>query len=82
MEANLTSNQYHSSPIREGGLEIPCAVNIKMPATILNRNFFKRHEEMVSRLCAEPEESILMGSFIFDDIEEPEKEVNTSKKRR
>ena len=28
------------------------------------------------------EESIMMGSFIFDDIEEPELEVNTSKKRQ
>ena len=37
---------------------------------------------MVSHLYAEPEESIMMGSFIFDDIEEPEREVNTSKKRR
>ena len=34
------------------------------------------------QLYAEPEESIMMGSFILDDIEEPEPEVNTSKKRR
>ena len=53
-----------------------------MPATILCRNLLKRYEEMVSHLYAEPEESIMMGSFIFDDIEEPEPEVNTSKRRR
>ena len=82
VEAKLTSNQYRCSPITQGGLEIPCTVNIKMPAPILNRNLLKRYEEMVSHLYAEPEESIMMGSFIFDDIEEPEPEVNTSKRRR
>ena len=82
VEAKLTSNQYRCSPITQGGLEIPCTVNIKMRATILNRNLLKRYEEIVLHLYAEPEESIMMGSFIFDDIEEPEPEVNTSKKRR
>ena len=37
---------------------------------------------MVSHLYTEPEESIIMGSFVFDDIEESEPEVNTSKKRK
>ena len=82
VEAKLTSNQYRCSPITQGGLEIPCTVNIKMPATILNRNLLKRYKEVVSHLYAEPEESTMMGSFIFDDIEEPEPEVNTTKKRR
>ena len=52
-----------------------------MSATLLKRNLLKRYEEMVSHLYAEPQESIMMGSFIFDDIEKPEPEVNTSKKR-
>ena len=82
VEAKLTSNQYRCSPMTQGELEIPCTVNIKMPASILNRNLLKRYEEMVSHLYAEAEESIMMGSFIFDDIEEPELEVNTSKKGR
>ena len=30
----------------------------------------------------QPEESIMMGSFVFDDIEESEREVNISKKKR
>ena len=37
---------------------------------------------MVSHLYEEPEESIMMGFFIYDDIEEPEPEVNTSKESR
>ena len=52
-----------------------------MPATILNRNLPKSYKEMVSHLYAEREENIMMVSFIFDDIEEPEPEVSTSKKR-
>ena len=82
MEAKLTSDQYRCSPITQGGLEIPCTVNIKIPATILNRNLLNQYEEIVSHVYAEPEESIMMGSFIFDDIEEAEPEVNTSRKRR
>ena len=82
VEAKLTSDQYRCSPITQGGLEIPCTVNKKMPATILNRNLLNQYEEIVSHVYAEPEESIMMGSFIFDDIEETEPEVNTSKKRR
>ena len=78
----LTSNQYRCSRITQGRLEIPCTVNINMAPIILNRNLLKRFKEMVSHLYAEPEESIMMGSFIFDDIEEPEPEVNTSKRRR
>ena len=80
VEAKLTSNHYRSSPIIQGGLEIPCKASIKMPATMLNRNLLKRYEEMVSHLYTEPEESIMMGSFVFNDIEESE--VNTSKKKR
>ena len=48
-----------------------------MPGTMLNRNLLKRYEEMVSHLYTEPEESSMMGSFVFDDIEESEPEVNT-----
>ena len=81
VKAKLTSNHYRSSPIIQGGLEITCKVSIKMPATMLNRNLLKRYEEMVSHLYTEPEESIMMGSFVFDDIEESEPEVNTSKKK-
>ena len=82
MEAKLTSNQYCYSPITQGRLEVSCTVNIKMPATILNRNLLKRYEEMVLHLHAEPKGGIMMGSFIFDDIEEPEPEDNTSKKKK
>ena len=77
VEAKLTSNHYRSSPIIQGGLEIPCKVSIKMRAIML-----KRYEEMVSHLYTEPEESIMMGYFVFDDIEKSEPEVNTSKKKR
>ena len=82
VEAKLTSNQYCYSPITQGRLEVSCTVNIKMPATILNRNLLKRYEEMVLHLHAEPKGGIMMGSFIFDDIEEPEPEDNTSKKKK
>ena len=67
--AKLTSNQYRCSPITQGGLEIPCAVNIKMPANILNRNLLKRYEEIVSHLYVEPEEGGLR-EFNFANEEE------------
>ena len=49
VKAKLTSNHYCSSPIIQGGLEIPCKVSIKMPATMLNRNMLKRYEAFFRR---------------------------------
>ena len=68
VEARLASTNYRRSPITQGGLEIPCTVKVKMPATLLNRKLLERYREMVDHLYKEPEDNLVMGSFVFDDV--------------
>ena len=50
IEAQLTSMQYRRSPVTQGGLEIPCKVIVRTPATVLNRKFLDRYKELVRDL--------------------------------
>ena len=56
----------------------------KMPATLLNRKLLERYREMVDHLYNEPEDNLVMGSFVFDnnDAEESEQEKNNPEKKR
>ena len=83
VKARLTSTNYRRSPITQGGLEIPCTVKVKMPATLLNRKLLERYREMVDHLYKEPEDSLVMGSFVFDNIgaEESEQEKTIQKRK-
>ena len=83
-EPRLTSTNYRRSPITQGSLEIPCTVKVKMPATLLNRKLLERYGEMVDHLYKEPEDDLVMGSFVFDNIdaEESEQEKNNPEKKR
>ena len=82
IEAQLTSTQYRRSPITQGGLEIPCKVIVRMPATVLSRKLLDRYKELVTDLYSEPQTSELMGSFLCDNIVEPSKETCTKKKKK
>ena len=74
VEGRLTSTNYRRSPITQGGLEIPCTVKVKMPATLLNRKLLERYREMVDHLYKEPKNNLVMGSFVFDNIDAEESE--------
>ena len=84
VEARLTSTNYRCLSITQGGLEIPCTVKVKMPATLLNRKLLERYREMVDHLYKEPEDNVVMGSSVFDNIddEESEQEKNNPEKKR
>ena len=83
VEATLASTQYRRSPITQGGLEIPCVIKVTMPGTMLNKKLLNRYEEMATQLLyKEPEESAIMGSFVFDDIVEPSINEPKPKKRK
>ena len=77
IEAQLTSTQYRRSPITEGGLEIPCKVIVRMPATVPSRKLLDTYKELVTEL----QTSEIMGSFLYD-IVEPSKETCTKKKKK
>ena len=85
VEARLTSTNYRRSPITQGGLYIPCTVKVKMPATLPNRKLLERYREMVDHLYKKSEDNLVMGSFVFDNIDAEESEQeksNPEKKRR
>ena len=74
VEARLTSTNYRRSPIAQGSLEIPCTMKLKMLATLLNRKLLERYREMVDHLYKEPDDNLVMGSFVFDNIGAKESE--------
>ena len=43
----FTPNNYRRSPLVQGGLEIPCKVTVKLPATIKNHMILGRYEQFV-----------------------------------
>lgn len=54
-----------------------------MPVTLLNKKLLARYEEMTKVLYSEPEESLYLGSFVFDDIDvEPSNSQPKSKKKK
>ena len=42
--------QYRYSPMTQGGLEIPCTVIERMPATVLSRKLLDTYKEQVTDL--------------------------------
>ena len=82
IEAKLTSTHNRRSPITQGGLEIPCKVIVRMPATVTSQKLLDKYKELVKDLYSEPQISELMGSFLYNDIVQPSKENRTKKKKK
>ena len=86
VNAVLTSNHYRRSPLVQGGLEIPCEVTIRMPATIKNHMVVERFKELLNEVYIEPQEEEILGSFLaispHDDIDEQPRTVPEKRKRR
>ena len=62
--AVLTSTNYCVSPLVQGGLEIPCRVEIHMPSTLKNRELIRIYEQYVDTLYYQREETNIAGSFL------------------
>ena len=82
IEAKLTSTHNRRSPITQGGLEIPCKVIVRMPATVTSQKLLDKYKELVKDMYSEPQISELIGSFLYDDIVQPSKENCTKKKKK
>ena len=61
--AVLTSTNYCVLPLVQGGLEIPCRVEIHMPSTVKNRELIGIYEKYVDTLYYQEEETNIAGSF-------------------
>ena len=64
-KAVITCSYYRRSPLFRGVLEIPCLVTVRMPGTIRNNLLLDRYRELVTELCCEPkDEIIIIRSFL------------------
>ena len=59
----LTSTNYCVSPLVQGGLEIPCRVEIYMSPTVKNKQLIDIYRNYVDLLYYEREISNMVGSF-------------------
>ena len=62
--AVLTSTNYCISELVQGGLEIPCRVEIYMPSTAKKRELIGIHDKYVDTLYYRREETYIAGSFV------------------
>ena len=66
-EAQLTAAHYRRSPLVQGGLEIPCSLIFKMPETKKSSELLKKYLERFESKQTEPQEIIILGTFIKKD---------------
>ena len=60
----LHSTNYCVSPLVQGGLEIPCRVEIQMPLTLNNREIIDLYKNMIDFSYDIREKDFVVGSFL------------------
>ena len=60
----LHSTNYCVSPLVQGGLEIPCRVEIQMPLTLNNREIIDLYKNMIDFSYDSREKDFVVGSFL------------------
>ena len=80
MQVELTSKHYRRSPLVQGGMEIPCLVTVKTPATLKNTELADKYLELVKERYTEPKNEEILGSFV-NEIDEEDPLQKTGKRR-
>ena len=62
--AILRSTNCCLSPLVQGGLEIPCRIEIHLPPTVKNKKLIRIYESYVDTLYYQREEANITGSFL------------------
>ena len=78
--ATLSSTYHRRSPLVQGGLKIPCVVNVKLIGTKKNKEILAKYQEMVQAHYTEPssDEDVIMGSFLTMSVNE---DANTANRK-
>ena len=79
--AILTSTNYCVLPLVQGGLEIPCRLEIHMPSTVKNRELIGIYEKYVDAFYYQREETNIAGSFVESSAGIETMETNNLKGR-
>ena len=62
LTATLRMTYYHKSPLMQGGLEIPCSVDVyMMSSTVLSRKLIQGYTELVENFYMEPPDDSCVG---------------------
>ena len=78
ISATLSSTHYRRSPLVQGSLEIPCAVNAKLIGTKKNKEILAKYLEMAQTHYTEPssDDDVIMGSFLAMSVNEDANTAN------
>ena len=80
--AKVTGKHYRRSPLVQGGLEVPCQINIRMSGSIVNHTILSRYQNLVEELYLEPTDEEIIGTFLsVGQIHEEPTEKNTQKNK-
>ena len=77
--ATLTSTNYCVSPLVQGGLEIPCRVEVLLTPTVKNKAIVDIYKDMMDVSYREREKNFTIGSFL--STSEQTVTIKTRKKR-
>ena len=82
ISATVVDTKYRRSPLFQGGFGIPCLVKVMMPAnTVLEHRLINRYKEMVGRLYKEPDNPVIVGSFVESNFQPSAKKTTVQKKK-
>ena len=81
VEAQLTQSHYRRSPLVQGGLEIPCSLTLKIPATKKSSGLLERYLELFESKYTEPQEIVILGTFNNEPTVTEKKETQPKKRK-
>ena len=71
MYVKLFAGHYRRSPLVQGGLEIPCTVNFRLPSTLKSAQLAERYLKVVEERYTERTNEKILGSFVTETLPEP-----------
>ena len=69
-ESFLVQQNYRRSALVQGGMEIPCTVNFRMPSTLKNAQLAERYLKLVQERYMEPNNEKILWSFVTEALVE------------
>ena len=60
----IRGKHYRTSPLVQGGLEIPCDVTISMIGSVVNHLLLAKDESLLKELYVEPKDEEIVGTFL------------------
>ena len=83
LTANLRTTYYRKSPLMQGGLEIPCSMDVyMMSSTVLSRKLIQRYTELVENFYMEHPDDGCVGSFVETPVASIDFNISSTSKAK